>query len=428
MSELTLQTKSLSKTHLPLETVRLEVLEGEARGATALLSSGTLIAGASSRSDFVVRDSTVSGRHASFELLAGAVRVRDLESRNGTFFLGARVDSAVIPLGSRLTLGRAVVALSPLAEQHQSQAARWHGLVADSVPMRALVWRLERLALNDVTVVIRGASGVGKEVVARALHAGGPRAKAPFEIFDAAGVNAELLESELFGHLKGAFTGASQARAGLLERVDHGTLLLDNVDQLAPPLQPRLLRFLEARTVQRVGGGAPRSVDVRVLATAQQPLEAAVEQGKLRADLYYRLAGVVLDVPSLQQRRDDIAALCALFLSEAGAQLALTPATLAALQAHPWPGQARELRHAVQRAVAFGRFEHAPEPKPKAEAGEAGLLEASAKVTQAFEADVLRALLQRHATNVAAVAREARIARSHLYTLIQRYGLTRPDA
>ena len=128
-------------------------------GATALLSSGTLIAGASSRSDFVVRDSTVSGRHASFELLAGAVRVRDLESRNGTFFLGARVDSAVIPLGSRLTLGRAVVALSPLAEQHQSQASRWHGLVADSVPMRALVWRLERLALNDVTVVIRGASG-----------------------------------------------------------------------------------------------------------------------------------------------------------------------------------------------------------------------------------------------------------------------------
>jgi DNA-binding NtrC family response regulator len=427
MSELTLQTKSLSKTHLPLETVRLEVLEGEARGASAVLSSGTLIAGASSRADFVVRDSTVSGRHASFELLGGAVRVRDLESRNGTFFLGARVDSAVVPLGSRLTLGRAVIALSPLAEQHQSQASRWQGLIADSVPMRGLVWRLERLAMNDVTVVIRGPSGVGKEVVARAIHAGGPRAKAPFEVFDAAGVNAELLESELFGHVKGAFTGASQARAGLLERVDHGTLLLDNVDQLAPPLQPRLLRFLEARTVQRVGGGAPRTVDVRVLATAQQPLEAAVEQGKLRADLYYRLAGVVLDVPRLQQRRDDIAGLVALFLSEAGAQLELAGPTLAALQAHPWPGQARELRHAVQRAVAFGRFEQSPEPKTKAEAADAGLLEASARVTQAFEADVLRALLQRHAWNVAAVAREARIARSHLYTLIQRYGLTRPD-
>ena len=427
MSELTLKTRSLSKTHLPLETVRLEVLEGEAAGERAVLSEGTLVAGASSRSDFVVRDSTVSGRHASFELLAGAVRVRDLGSRNGTFFLGAKVETAVVPLGSRITLGRAVLALSPVAEQHQSEVSRWQGLIADSVAMRALVWRLERLAQNDVTVVVRGPSGVGKEAVARAIHSGGPRAKAPFEVFDAAGVNAELLESELFGHVKGAFTGASQARAGLLERVDHGTLLLDNVDQLAPALQPRLLRFLEARTVQRVGGGAPRTVDVRVLATAQQPLEDAVAQGTLRADLYYRLAGVVLDVPPLQQRRDDIPALCRLFLAEAGAKLELTASTLAALQAHPWPGQARELRHAVQRAVAFGRFEQTPEAKASSASADAGLLEARGRVAQAFEADVLRALLQRHGWNVAAVAREARIARSHLYTLIQRYGLARPD-
>lgn len=206
------------------------------------------------------------------------------------------------------------------------------------------------------------------------------------------GVNAELLESELFGHVKGAFTGANAARAGLLERVDHGTLLLDNVEQLAPELQPRLLRFLEACTVQRVGGGAPRTVDVRVLATAQQPLESAVEQGRLRADLYYRLAGVVLDVPSLQQRRDDIPGLCALFLAEAGAKLELTAATLAALQAHPWPGQARELRHAVERAVAFGRFEQTPETKAAAPSpADAGLIEARGKVAQAFEADVLRA-------------------------------------
>ena len=426
MSELTLQTRSLSQTHLPLETVRLEVLEGEARGTSTVLTSGTLVAGGSSRADFVIRDATVSSRHASFELLAGAVRVRDLKSRNGTFFLGARVDGAVIPLGSRLTLGRAVVALSPVAEQHRSQTSRWHGLVADSAAMRSLLWRLERLATSDVTVVIRGPSGVGKEAVARALHAGGPRAKAPFEVFDAAGVNAELLESELFGHVKGAFTGANAARAGLLERVDHGTLLLDNVDQLATVLQPRLLRFLEARTVQRVGGGAPRTVDVRVLATAQQPLEEAVAQGRLRADLYYRLAGVVLDVPPLKDRRDDIPALCELFLAEAGARLELTASTLAALQAHPWPGQVRELRHAVLRAVAFGRFEQTPEAKASS-SSDAGLLEASGRVAEAFEADVLRALLVRHRWNVAAVAREARIARSHLYTLIARYGLTRPE-
>jgi DNA-binding NtrC family response regulator len=290
--------------------------------------------------------------------------------------------------------------------------------------MKQLVWRLERLASSDVTVVLRGESGAGKEAVARALHAAGPRAKGPFEVFDAAGINAELLESELFGHVKGAFTGARAGRAGVLERAHGGTLLLDHVEQLSLELQPRLLRFLQERTVARVGGGAPRKLDVRVLVAAQGALEDEVSAGRLRSDLYYRVAGVLLEVPPLSARREDIPGLARLFLSEARAQAPLSAATLAALQAHPWPGGARELRHAVQRVVAFGRFEHLALAEAPRE--QAGLKASRNEVGAAFEADVLRALLVRHRWNVAAVAREARIARSHLYTLIARYGLQRP--
>lgn len=424
MEDLTLPTQSISTSHLPLESVRLTVLEGPASGTTFDLSTGTAVIGSSRACDFKLRDTSVSSRHATFELLAGVVRVRDLDSRNGTWFLGARVESALVPIGGRVTLGRALISLNPVAERHEATVSEWHGLVTRSAAMKQLVWRLERLAASDITVVIRAGSGMGKEAVARALHAAGPRAAGPFEVFDAAGVNAELLESELFGHLKGAFTGAHEARAGILERAHGGTLLLDQVDHLPLELQPRLLRFLQERTVSRVGGGAPRLLDVRVLATTQRVLEDAVTEGRLRSDLYYRLAAVLLEVPPLSARQDDIPELVRRFLADAKGKAPLTPAIVASLQAHPWPGGARELRHAVQRAVAFGSFEPAPADRPS---DAKGLKEGREHVADAFEADALRALLVRHRWNLAAVARAARIARSHLYTLIARYGLKRPD-
>ncbi|MFO0599715.1 MAG: sigma 54-interacting transcriptional regulator [Myxococcaceae bacterium] len=422
--EQTLPTRSLSGNHLPLEAVQLVVQNGAAKGARLELTAGTVVAGASRTADLVVRDDTVSKQHASFELLAGAVRVRDLKSRNGTFFLGARVESVVVPLGSSVMLGHAQVAVQAIVSRHEADVEEWHGLVCHSAAMKQLVWRLQRVADSDVTVVLRGESGAGKEAVARALHAAGPRRAKPFEVFDAAGINAELLESELFGHVKGAFTGANAARAGVLERADGGTLLLDHLDQLPLELQPRLLRFLQERTVARVGGGAARQLDVRVIVATQVALDDAVARGHLRSDLYYRLAAVLLEVPTLSARRDDIPTLAKAFVREAGAKVTMGTATLAALQAHPWPGGARELRHAVERAIAFGRFD--VDAAPDAVGGERGLKAEKDQVGAAFEADVLRALLVRHRWNVSAVAKEARIARSHLYTLIARYGLQRP--
>ncbi len=421
-------TESLSSAELPLEPVRVEATAGPAKGAAAELDQGTLVVGSSARAGLSLADRAVSGRHLSVELLRGAVRVRDLGSRNGTFFLGARIDGAVVPLGSAVTLGRTTLRFSPRLEAHASASTELAGLVAHSKAMRQLLWRVERAAPGEATVVVRGPTGAGKEVVARALHALSPRAKGPFEAFDCAGARGELLESELFGHVRGAFTGAASDRVGLVELAHRGTLLLDNVDQLPLELQPRLLRFLEARTVRRVGGARDVPVDVRVVATTQTSLDEAVEAGRLRSDVFFRLSAVVLDVPPLSRRPEDIPVLAARFAEElAHVPLQLSRTTVAALQASPWPGNGRELKNAVARCLAFGRFDEGARADDAAapEVDAAGLKRARAKVVTAFEADYLRALLDKHAWNVSAVAREAKVARSHLYTLISRYGLER---
>lgn len=409
-------TQTMSEDAAPLEPVVLE-----AGDLTFRLEQGMAIAGSSSRSDLVLIDRTVSGRHASFELLPGAVRVRDLGSRNGIRFLGAKVESVVVPIGASVTLGKTLVQLRRPADGAAAAATDdWHGLVARSLPMRQLLWRLERAAKTDVSVVLRGPTGAGKEAVARALHAASPRAKAPFVVFDGAGARGDLLESELFGHVKGAFTGAVLAKAGVLELAHGGTVLLDNVDQMPMDLQPKLLRFLEERTLRRIGDTKTKQVDVRIVSTSQQGLERAVEQQLLREDLFYRLAAVVLDVPALHQRREDIAVLARVF---AGPKVTLSPSTIAALEAHPWPGNARELKHAVERSLTLGTWENA---RPLDGAlPETDLKAAREKVSGAFEADALKALLEKHRWNVAAVAREAKMARSHLYTLIQKHGLKR---
>ncbi len=409
-------TQSLSDEARALEPVLLE-----AKGATFRLEQGTAIAGSSSRSDLVLDDRTVSGRHASFELLPGVVRVRDLGSRNGVRFLGATVENATVPIGASVTLGRTQVTIRRPADGSLAPASDdWFGLVARSQAMRQLVWRLERAAKLDVSVVLRGPTGVGKEAVARALHLASPRSGKPFVVFDGAGARGDLLESALFGHVKGAFTGAIAAKAGVLESAHEGTVLLDNVDQMAMELQPKLLRFLEQRTIRRVGDTQTREIDVRVLSTTQEGLERAVEERRLREDLYYRLAAVVLEVPTLAQRREDIVPLAERF---ADGKATLSASTLRSLEAQRWPGNVRELRHAVERGLAVGSWD-VPDV---GEEPDSGLKAARSKVSGAFEADALRSLLEKHKWNVAAVAREAKLARSHLYTLIQKHGLKRPS-
>lgn len=426
MTELTAPTQSITTQELPLEPVRLEAIDGPGRGACATLDRGTLVAGSSSRADLKLDDPSVSRQHASFELMRGAVRVRDLGSRNGLVFLGAKVDSARLPIGTSLTLGRTVVRIAPMKEERLSAHTELAGVVAQSPSMRRLLWRVERVAATDAAVIIRGPTGAGKEVVARAIHQLSARRDFPLEVFDCAAARGELLESDLFGHVRGAFTGAVSDRAGVVERADRGTLLLDNVDQLPLELQPRLLRLLEEKQVRRVGGSKPLPVNVRVLATMQGAPEALVAEGHLRSDVFYRLAEVILEVPPLAARREDIAALAARFAVELkGVSVALSPVTVAALEAHPWPGNARELRNAIARCLAFGAVDD-ERPLESSPPPNVDLKAARTKVVSSFEADFVLALLRKHRWNVAAAAREAKVARSHLYTLISRHCLSRP--
>ncbi|HEX6105723.1 MAG TPA: sigma-54 dependent transcriptional regulator [Gemmatimonadales bacterium] len=230
-------------------------------------------------------------------------------------------------------------------------------VVCESRAMRELLELASRVARHNTTVLITGESGTGKEVLARAIHRMSPRAERSFVAINCAAIPEHLLESELFGHAKGSFTGATADRAGLFELAHDGTLLLDEVGDLPLELQAKLLRVLEEGEVRRVGGREPRKVDVRVLAATAKPLEQEVERGTFRADLFYRLNVVRLHLPPLRERPEDVPALLAHFARQAAQRLghpvSVTPAALAALTHHPWPGNVRELRNAVERAAVL---------------------------------------------------------------------------
>jgi len=216
-------------------------------------------------------------------------------------------------------------------------------IVAESAAMRDLLRRVARFAASDAPVVIGGETGSGKEIVARALHANSDRAARPFVAVNVAALPAELLESELFGHGKGAFTGAASARAGLFEAADGGTLFLDEIGEMPAPLQAKLLRALQDGEIRRVGETAPFAVDVRVVCATHRDLAERVAAGSFREDLYYRLNVLGLHVPPLRERRADVLPLATQFLADAGGARRFTPAAEAALLAHRWPGNVREL-------------------------------------------------------------------------------------
>ncbi len=414
MSRSLLDTEGLSLHHdEPLTAVRVVV-----KGAdlSVLLERGSLTVGSGSTSDLRLDDKAVSRQHVVLELLPGALRVRDLGSRNGTKYLGARIDVATVPLGGTIQLGRTTLRFTPeaTAQTKASTADAPASLIGRAPAMRRLFARIARLATSEASLLIEGESGTGKDAIARAIHQAGPPNR-PLVVFDCAGVNPNLIESELFGVSKGAFTGADRARAGILEQATGGTLLLDEPAALSLELQPRLLRVLEAREFRRLGENLVRKAHFRVIATTQVSLEAAVARGTFRKDLLYRLAVTRLLVPPLRERREDVAALAIHFAAPMG----LERSTLAAMQCHPWPGNVRELKSAVERALVGL---DAPSPMTNL-AANPSFLEAREELLRDFERQFLTALLDRHRGNVSAAAREAKLARSFLYKLLQKHQL-----
>jgi len=413
-------TASMALSTAELEPVVIEHVEGKGRW---VLERGTLSVGAAKDCDIQLSDPTVSRYHVTLELHPGEVLVRDAGSRNGTWYLSARVNEARVPLGGSIRLGRATLRLSPLPDKQVpiSSAERLGDLIGRSLAMRRLFATLERAAPSDLTLLITGETGVGKEAVARTLHRLSGRAAHPFLSFDCAGANVGLIESELFGHRRGAFTGADSDREGLLEAVGSGTLLLDEVGDLPEQLQTKLLRVLESKTFVRLGDSEVCTFQGRILATTQRNLSALIATGAFRSDLYYRIAGSVLEVPPLRDRREDIPLLVEHFIQSSGMpEVALAPATMAAMQAHSWPGNVRELANAVQRALVLPEESSAPVSGGM----EAGLDVVRDKVVDAFEKAYLEALILKHRNNLSAAARAAKLHRPRFYRLLQKHGLT----
>ncbi len=329
-----------------------------------------------------------------------------------------------------------------LLEQVQG-AFGFEQIVGQSPAMRRLFATIDKVADTDVTVLIRGASGTGKELVANALHYRSPRRAKPLVKMNCAALSQELVESELFGHEKGAFTGAIARREGKFEAADGGTLFLDEVGDMPLETQAKLLRAIQEKEFERVGGNAPIRVDVRLLAATNQDLEAAVRAGRFREDLYYRLRVVELVIPSLAERPEDIPLLVEHFRKEAAQRFArdpkaLTDEALRACVTHEWRGNVRELRSAVEQALLlapgpeigpadlFGRPAVSETASPGALP--ASFREAKERMVEDFERDFLRQALRRHGGNITKAAEEVGMHRQNLQQKMRELGLTAEDA
>ena len=335
-----------------------QVLSGQSRGTTRLVGTHMTI-GKATDNHLVLRDKTVSRHHCELVREDTGVRVRDLGSTNGTRIDGTLVHDAVVSPGSTVRVGQVEIAIRPSArpiEVMPSEHTRFGGAIGKSLSMRSLFGVLEYMAPSNATVLLEGETGTGKDVLARAIAKEGRRKKGPFVVVDCGAVTANLLESELFGHEKGAYTGAVGARRGAFELADGGTLFLDEIGDLALDLQPKLLRALEAREIKRLGASKPLKVDVRVIAATKAVLLEKVAQGLFREDLYFRLAVVPLRVPPLRARREDIPLLVTAILEGLGAgALEVSDEAMSALLVRDWPGNVRELRNVVERAMLLAQ-------------------------------------------------------------------------
>lgn len=427
-----------------------------------LFDQNVISIGALDSNDIVLKDDTVSRHHCRIVQENDAYVVIDLDSTNGTHINDVRIREAYLSASQVITVGGTEIQFSSIDEHvpvEPSKAERLGDIVGRSLAMREIFDILEKIAPTSATVVIEGETGTGKEVVAHTIHQMSPRKDQPFIVFDCGAVPESLIESELFGHEKGSFTGAIMTRKGLFEMAEGGTIFLDELGELALDLQPKLLRVLEQREVRRVGSNKPIPIDVRVIAATNRSLEEAVRDGQFREDLFYRLSVVRLFLPALRERAEDIPLLTNHFLETMscnydaqGKRLlrGVTPEALKALSAYRWPGNVRELANIVERACSFAETDtiriadlpdyvtdtsnsgglFAPLPADdwsnvpsKRELREEPFKQAKEKWISTFERDYLAELLDRHDGNISGAAREADIDRKYFRQLMTKHGL-----
>jgi two-component system, NtrC family, response regulator GlrR len=420
----------------PLGAV-IRVLNARASPKAFRLEQGTCILGAGSDAQIVIENPSVSRAHVELGLVPEGISVRDLGSRNGTFYLGQRVQAMTLAPGSRIHIGPVEVAieadLDTLEAGEPHPEATYRGMIGASLTMRRLFGALARLEGSLVTVLVTGESGVGKELVAQALHEGSTVAAGPLVTVNCGAIAPDLVASELFGHRRGAFTGASDARKGAFESADGGTLFLDEIGELPLDVQPMLLRALEAGEIRAVGADRSTYVRVRVVAATHRDLRSDVRANRFREDLYYRIAVVELAVPPLRERIDDIEDLANRFANAAGLA-ALPPEVIARLRARRWPGNVRELRNVVQAFAALGRLP--PEGGVAESSGGDDFLERAIDMTrpyadqkdalvEQFTRAYLVRLMQHTNGNQSAAARLSGLDRSWLWRLLVKHGIAK---
>jgi transcriptional regulator with GAF, ATPase, and Fis domain len=445
-----------------LRKTKVVVVSGPEAGREFELTKARVGGGRSIINDIPLSDKAVSGTH--FEIVGedDGYRLIDLNSTNGTFIGEVRIKEVYLRPGISFRAGHTELRFQPLQEVVEialSPKDRFDSVIGASVKMREIFATLEKVAPSDLTVMLTGETGTGKELVARSIHNLSPRRNKPFVVLDCGAIPRELIESTLFGHEKGAFTGAVGQHKGCFEQAQSGTIFLDEIGELDIALQPKLLRVLENRECKRVGGDKLIKVDVRVLAATNRDLRKMVNQGTFREDLYFRLSVILVESPPVRERREDIPQLVHHFLAEVAKRRAMSMNiavdAMSALMGHDWPGNVRELRNVVERAASlcdsptitradlvFGRdttFASSQLSSPRADGGGAAGIgsinpaflapgvtfkDAKQQVLDEFERVYLGELLNRNHGNITRSAHEAGLTRYHLRELLKRHGLS----
>jgi DNA-binding NtrC family response regulator len=425
---------------LKVKRARLEVIKGPDKGYAKDIPLHGLMVGKSPSCSFALTDPAVSSEHFRLIPTSRGFFVEDLGSSNGTWLQKVRLGSAYMAHKERIDVGYSTLRLDVLGDHQEypvSVNSSFGEMIGTSVAMRQVFAMLERAAQTDSTLLLEGETGCGKDLAAESVHLFSERGERPFIVVDCGNMHPNLVESHLFGHVKGSFTGASSDHMGAFEAARGGTVFLDEIGELDSVLQPRLLRVIEKRQVQRVGEATYRPVDVRLIAATHRHLDGEVKAGRFREDLFYRLSVLRLHIPSLRDRREDIPLLANAILRQLDQGIApetvLSDSILTMLCQYHWPGNVRELRNVIERLLVFPEW---PERAIGAEnsrnrLSEVGdplalpFLDARNLVLEDFEEKYVSSLLHACSGVVARAARKANVTRQTMHRLINKYGLFR---
>lgn len=453
-----MSTQDTEKETLRLDKVRIATTDRDGGVREYIFDQDTITIGSATDCDVVLDDNRISRNHSRIVKEADGYVLVDQGSTNGTFLNGVRIKEAFLETGGKIRIGTASLEFEVFGETFEitpSYRSNLGELIGRSIKMRKIFAVLEKIAPTLTTVIVQGETGTGKEVVARTIHRLSSRAKNPFVVFDCGAIPKDLIESELFGHEKGSFTGAVGARQGLFEFANSGTLFLDEIGELSMDLQPKLLRVLEQREIRRVGSNRPIRVDARLIAATNRDLQQEVRAGRFREDLFYRLSVVTVTLPPLRERPEDIPLLVRHFLAKSAFNQGpddqprvkgVSIDALDLLMSYKWPGNVRELLHVIERAVAFAdadfltadklvghmigtvtdtrhRTNEKTEPAPWSVNRPKDFKEAKEEWLGRFEKDYIHAMLHKHGYKIAPAARDAGLDRKYFRQLARKYGL-----